>query len=164
MRPPASPTPGPAVTTKGPSRAVCMSMALALPTHHTPSATLRAGGLASPRVPFQMCLLAKSNCNTLQHTATHCNTLQRTATHCNTLQHTATHCNTLQRTCIPSRAISDTTARQAVATLLARCRSPADSCPQILCTDSPLLCNQLQVRGSAAIFFLSQVVASDIPT
>ena len=65
-----------------------------------------------------------TNCNTLQHTATHCNTLgwatlytdmhtysqksgrysivdiQRlhTATHCNTLQHTATHCNTLQHT------------------------------------------------------------------
>jgi len=65
-----------------------------------------------------------SDCNTLQHTATHCNTLQHTATvwhasfvcdltatHCNTLQHTATmwhasflcdltatHCNTLQHT------------------------------------------------------------------
>ena len=66
-----------------------------------------------------------TQCNTLQHTATHCNravwatltwvwqhsatrvwqhsathynTLQRTATHCNTLQHTATHCNTLQHT------------------------------------------------------------------
>jgi len=31
-----------------------------------------------------------SNCNTLQHTATHCNTLHHTATHCNTMQHTIT--------------------------------------------------------------------------
>jgi len=52
-----------------------------------------------------------TQCNTLQHTATHCNTLQctathrrgctphtmqHTATHSNALQHTATHCNTLQ--------------------------------------------------------------------
>jgi len=60
-----------------------------------------------------------TQCNTVQHTATHwvrewvqlrlgptlshtpCNTLQHTATHCsisNTLQYTATHCNTLQHT------------------------------------------------------------------
>ena len=34
--------------------------------------------------------ILKSDCNTLQHTATHCITLQHTATHCNTLQHTTT--------------------------------------------------------------------------
>jgi len=42
--------------------------------------------------------ILKSDCNTLQHTATHCDTLQYTATHCITLHHTATHCNTLQHT------------------------------------------------------------------
>jgi len=40
-----------------------------------------------------------TNCNTLQHTATHPRIeVQHTATHCNTLQHTATHCNTLPHT------------------------------------------------------------------
>jgi len=50
-----------------------------------------------------------TNCNTLQHSATHfwictgmttthCNTMQHTAPYCNILQHTATHCNTLQYT------------------------------------------------------------------
>jgi len=34
-------------------------------------------------------LVGDSDCNSLQHTATHCNTLQHTAAHCNTLQHTA---------------------------------------------------------------------------
>jgi len=42
--------------------------------------------------------LQHTDCNTLQHTATHCNTLQHTAAHCSTLQHTATHCSTLQHT------------------------------------------------------------------
>ena len=79
-------------------------------------------GLSLPQLPsFQH---AATQCNTVQHTATHsvthhttlqksqylvcktrlprapghCNALQHTATHCNILQHTATHCNMLQHT------------------------------------------------------------------
>jgi len=67
-----------------------MQQTLLLRLNHKP--------VARPLRP-DACTWIQTNCNTLQHTATHLNTMQHTehdATHCNTLQHTATRCNTLQ--------------------------------------------------------------------
>jgi len=43
-------------------------------------------------------IFAKTQCNTLEHTATHYNTLQHTSAHCSTLLHTAAYCSTLLHT------------------------------------------------------------------
>jgi len=53
-----------------------------------------------------------------QHTAAHCNTLQHTATHCNTLQHTATHCNAHRNTLLHSTFSRWLTCHESLATLV----------------------------------------------
>ena len=82
-----------------------------------------------------------------QHTATLCNVLQRTAAHCSTLQHTATHCNTLQRT-----ATYCSTRQHAAAhcnTLQHR-----SSCTVSLLCLAPTCCNTLQHKCSCTVSLL----------
>jgi len=51
--------------------------------------------------------LTLAHCKTLHHAATHCNT------RCNTLQHTATHCNTLQHTATHCNTLQHIDSRRA---------------------------------------------------